>query len=166
LLFERFKEEATDCSLDAKVVLGRVARDLTPTSHPGHVSAIIACADILSERYEKEESRADLDELVTLRRAAWASMFPLDPRRQMSLSALDECLYKCFKRRGGIADLEEVISLRRLALESASLPDCCRSLVHLANALRERYQVLRLRNDLEETIQLASAALVLDPLDH
>ncbi|KAI6033482.1 hypothetical protein BKA83DRAFT_1794698 [Pisolithus microcarpus] len=166
LLFGRFKEETTDCSLDAKVVLGRVARDLTHTSHPGHVSAIISCADVLSERYEKEESRADLDELVTLRRAAWASMPPLDPRWQKSLSALDDCLYKCFKRWGGIADLEEVISLRRLALESASLQDRCRSLVHLSNALRERYQVLRLRSDLEEATKLASAALALDPPDH
>ncbi|KAI5985488.1 hypothetical protein EDD15DRAFT_1632612 [Pisolithus albus] len=166
LLFERFKEETTDCSLDAKVVLGRVARDLTPTSHPGHVSATISCADVLSERYEKEESRADLDELVTLRRAAWASIPPLDPRRQKSLSALDDCLYKCFKRWGGIADLEEVISLRRLALESASPQDRCRSLVHLSNALRERYQVLRLRSDLEEATKLASDALALDPPDH
>ncbi|KAI5996970.1 hypothetical protein EDD15DRAFT_385717 [Pisolithus albus] len=166
LLFERFKDETTDCSLDAKIILGRVARDLTPMGHPGHVSAIIACADILSERYEKEESRADLDELVTLRRAAWASIPPLDPRQQRSLVALDDCLYKRFKRSGAIADLEEIISLRRLALECASLRDRCRSLVDLANALRERYQVLRLKSDLKEAIKVASAALALDPLDH
>ncbi|KAI6096475.1 hypothetical protein EDD16DRAFT_1902891 [Pisolithus croceorrhizus] len=163
LLFERFKEEMMDCSLDAKIVLGRIVWDLTPPSHPGHVSALIACADLLSERFGKEERRVDLDELVTLRRTAWVSMPSHDPRRQGTLTTLDDCLYKRFRREGRVADLEEIITLRRTALECASLADRCRSLVHLANALHTRYQLLRLRNDLDEAIKLARAASSLDP---
>ncbi|KAI6108244.1 hypothetical protein F5141DRAFT_1215985 [Pisolithus sp. B1] len=163
LLFDRFKEEMTDCSLDAKIVLGRIAWDLTPPSDPGHVSTLIACADLLSERFGKEERSVDLDELVTLRRTAWVSTSPHDPRRQGTLAALDDCLYKRFQREGRVADLEEIITLRRTALECASLTDRCKSLVHLANALHKRYQLHRLKSDLQEAIKLAYAASSLDP---
>ncbi|KIK12624.1 hypothetical protein PISMIDRAFT_433393 [Pisolithus microcarpus 441] len=166
LLFERFKEETTDCSLDAKIILGRVARDLTPTSHPGHVSALIACADLLSERFEKEKSKADLDEVVALRRTAWSSLPPHDPRRQETLVALDICLHKRFKREESVTDLQEIITLRRTTVECTSPPDRCKPLVHLANALHERFQVLRLKSDLEEAIELANDAMALNLPHH
>ncbi|KAI6024268.1 hypothetical protein EDC04DRAFT_281097 [Pisolithus marmoratus] len=166
LFFERYKEETTNCSLDAKIMLARVARDLTPASHPDHLSALIACAALLSERFGKEERRADLDEVIALRRTAWISMPPHDQRQQETLAALDDCLYKRFRMGGGVSDLEEIIVLRRTALECASLPDRCSSLVLLANALREKFQVLRSRSDLEEAIKLARAALALNPPGH
>ncbi|KAI6141055.1 hypothetical protein BKA82DRAFT_160062, partial [Pisolithus tinctorius] len=164
-LFERYKEETTNSNLDAKIVLGRVVRDLTPASNPGHVSALIAYADLLSERFAKEERKADLDEVVTLRRTAWQSTPPHDSRWQGTLAALDDCLYTRFGR-GGITDLKEIITLRRTASESASPLDLCRSLVYLADALLERYRILRLRSDLEEAIKLARDALAQNPSDH
>ncbi|KAI5998382.1 hypothetical protein F5J12DRAFT_324940 [Pisolithus orientalis] len=164
-LFETFKEERTNSSLDAKIVLGRLAWDVTPASDPARLSAVIACADLLSERFEKEERKADLDEVVTLRRSAWESMPLDDPRRQRTLATLDDSLYKRFRRERGVVDLEEIIALRRTA-ERASLPDHCRSLVHLANALNERYRILRLKSDLEEAIKLARDALALNPPGH
>ncbi|KAI5998377.1 hypothetical protein F5J12DRAFT_324334 [Pisolithus orientalis] len=164
-LFEGYKKETTNSSLDAKIVLGRVVRDLTPASHPEYISTLIACADLLSERFGKEGRRADLDDAVTLRRNAWTSLPPHDPRWRGTLTELDDYLYKRF-RRGSVADLEEIIYLRRTASECASLPDRCRSLVLLANALHERYRTLRVRSDLEEAIKLAHDVLAQNPSDH
>ncbi|KAI5997132.1 hypothetical protein EDD15DRAFT_394674 [Pisolithus albus] len=162
----KFKEDTTGCSLDAKIILGQVARDLTPTSHPGHVSALIACADLLSERFEREDRKADLDEVVALRRTAWATLLPHDPRRQETRAALDTCLHKRFEREKSVADLQEIITLRRTTVECASPPDRCKPLVRLANALHDRFRILRLKRDLEEAIELANAAMALNLPQH
>ncbi|KAI5998388.1 hypothetical protein F5J12DRAFT_955853, partial [Pisolithus orientalis] len=161
-LFGRYKEESMNNSLDAKIVLGRVVRDLTPASDPGHVSALIAYADLLSERFAKQERKADLHEFVTLRRTAWQSTPPHDSRWKGTLATLDDGLYARFGR-GGVADLEEIISLRRTVSQLTSLPDLCRSPVHLTNALHKRYRILCLRSDLEEAIKLARDALAQYP---
>ncbi|KAI6033580.1 hypothetical protein PISMIDRAFT_684525 [Pisolithus microcarpus 441] len=89
-----------------------------------------------------------------------------DPRRQETLPALDICLHKRFRRERSVTDLQEIITLCQTTVECTSPPDRCKPLSHLANALRERFQVLRLKSHPEESIELANDAMALNLPQH
>ncbi|KAI5990180.1 hypothetical protein EDD15DRAFT_1185475 [Pisolithus albus] len=159
ILFKEFKEKQSNRDLDAIIMLGQTALELTPPDHPDRHSALTDLASLLSKRFNKEGRKEDLDELITLKRTASEYMSPDYPQRQTLLLELDDYLSERVKRTDSAADLEEIISLRRAALERIPLQNRCRGLHNLANALHEQFQKQGTEDSIAEAIGLARTAL-------
>ncbi|KAI6013452.1 hypothetical protein BKA83DRAFT_2465493 [Pisolithus microcarpus] len=159
ILFKEFKKKERNRDLDAIITLGRTALELTPPEHEKRYSLLIDLSGPLSERFNGEGSKEDLDELITLKRAASEYVSPDEPRKQRLLLELDDYLSERVKRTDSTVDLEEIISLRRAALERIPLPNRCRALLNLANALHEQFQKQGAEDSIAEAIRLARTAL-------
>ncbi|KAI5981247.1 hypothetical protein EDD15DRAFT_429454 [Pisolithus albus] len=165
-LFKEFKVKTWDRDLDSIIMLGRTALEFTPLECSEYRSALIDLAGLLSQRFSKEGRKDDLDDLITLKHAVLECMSSDEPQRQISLLELEVYLSERLRRTFSMVDLEETISLRRAALERIPLPNQCKALLKLADALHEQFQKQGMENSIAEALSLARAALPLCPPGH